>query len=127
MGRIGFAAIAIWALASAAEAGPKQFDLACDGATSNAGASSPWSVKLSVDLAAHTWCEQGCQTARPIVRIEPTRVWFRDDQARAMPGQPAPFMSVDRMTGQLSARDANGAVIDATCRLAPFTPLPNLF
>jgi hypothetical protein len=120
MTRIGLAALAAWALATAATAAPKQqFDLACDGTVTRAGATVPYSVKFSVDLKAHTWCEQGCQTARPMARLEPTRLSLRE-------AGPSP-LAIDRMTGRLSGADADGSPIDATCKLAPFTPLPNLF
>ncbi len=119
MKRIGWAALAAWALATAAMAGPKQFDLACDGTVTRDGAATPYSVKFSIDLNAHTWCEQGCATARPMARLEATRLSLRETP-------PSP-LAIDRMTGHLSGADADGSPIDATCKLAPFTPLPNLF
>jgi hypothetical protein len=62
------------------------------------------------------------------VRIEPAGVWFLSDASAASKDPNAAMMHVDRMTGELTARDGASRIIEATCHLAPFTPLPkNLF
>jgi hypothetical protein len=122
MRRIGTAAAMIGLLAGAAAADtPKQFDLACTGSIRDpaGGQASPWSMELAVDLKAKTWCPPGCDAPRGISRIEPDRVWLRQDMLGGE-GERM-FMAVDRSTGDLTARDEKGRRIEASCRLAPFT------
>ena len=123
MRRIGTVAVLVWALASATALAdtPRQFDLACTGAIKDpaSGASSPWSMELSVDLKAKTWCVKGCDSAHAISRIEPDRLWLRQDLLSSSGDRM--FMAVDRTTGELTARDETGHAIQASCSLAPFT------
>jgi hypothetical protein len=123
MRRIGMAAALVWALAGTAMAAdtPRQFDLSCTGTIKDptSGALSPWSMELSVDLKAKTWCVKGCDSAHAISRIEPDRLWLRQDLLSSSGDRM--FMAVDRTTGGLTARDETGHAIQASCALAPFT------
>jgi hypothetical protein len=124
MRALGMAALAVWALAAApALATPKQFDLTCTGTVKDASGADaqPWSTRLSVDLNTKAWCATGCVSAQPIARMESSRVWLRDDGLRNANDPTAPILSINRLTGELTARDENGRRMQATCQLAPFT------
>src|SRR5579871_3543994 len=107
---VWIAVAAACALATNAAAAPKQFDLACSGTAKTVGGeqASPWSMELSLDMGTRTWCEPGCQSAHPIVRVEPTDVWLLSDAGAASKDPTAPMMRVDRITGQLTARNSAG-------------------
>jgi hypothetical protein len=82
-------------------------------------------MELSLDMTTRTWCGPGCQTAHPIVHVEPSDVWLLSDAGAASKDPAAPMMRIDRITGQLTARNSSGQIIEASCSLAPFRPLPN--
>jgi hypothetical protein len=124
MGAGAIALLVMMAAASgAAAATPRQFDLDCSGSqkTAATGAEAAWSKRLSLDLDAKLWCEAGCASGNPIGRMDPDKVWLRGDPGAASRDPTAPMMYVDRMSGELTARDGAGQSFDATCHLAPFT------
>lgn len=126
--RVAAVAFVVVGMGSPAAAEQKiQFDLRWSGTakTETVQGDSPFERTIHVDLRSGQYCDDQCNSVRPIASVDPLRITFEW-------GEASPFsmnrVTVDRRTGeyvsQLNVEPNKWIIGHATCSPAPFTPFP---
>ena len=125
-------AAALAAVSAPALAAPdlddQQFDLACEGTATTAGADAPEKLRLSIDLHFRVWCfrQNGCEEAQEVRDVNAARIVLRREHDET---QDYDF-AVNRISGAYTLRriDKTAGAASTTgrgrCAKAAYTPLP---